>query len=236
MRKLVTCCVAALLLTFGANAFSAPVDLGNLASSPYIYNDAQSYGIAKISFDYSYGDYDLPVGQASFRIRRGDGAWLGSFNVYDTSFNMDTDYGPYEANISLAGPHHHFEFILNSHNGLWSLNLDGSDVVFHSTGSTNNPQPDGTSIVVGDDLSAQYFSDESAQAVQNAIDLGWTANTGTEGIGGNGTYQLQFVGLDGATGAFVDNISISEVPEPTTLLVWSMLGLVGLAAGWRRWK
>ena len=212
MKKIVISCFVLALLTIATNAF-ASIDLGTLTTSPYKYNATESYGVAAISFDYSYGNTTLPIGQAAFRIRRlnsdGTDNWFGSFNIYATSFNLDTDYGPYEASMSLSGTHH-FEFTMNSYNGQWGLKLDGSDVVFHALASTTSPQPDGTVVAAGDTLANQYFSDESMQSALNAVALGWATwnSTGTglegnakDGVGGTGLYQLQFTGLAGATGA-----------------------------------
>ncbi len=34
----------------------------------------------------------------------------------------------------------------------------------------------------------------------------------------------------------IDNVSIATIPEPATLLVWSLLAALGFALGWQRRK
>jgi hypothetical protein len=34
----------------------------------------------------------------------------------------------------------------------------------------------------------------------------------------------------------IDDIRVQAVPEPSTIAIWSLLGLVGLGCGWRKWK
>lgn len=59
--------------------------------------------IVNILFDYNNGENPTLtsnlVGTPEFRIRRlnddGSDSWLGSFNIHSTSFNLDTDLGPY---------------------------------------------------------------------------------------------------------------------------------------------
>lgn len=227
MKKVLPCTI--ILLTLGA-ASASPIDLGSLSSSPYEYDSrvGMSSDVTTISFDYSYGDFTLPVGQAAFRIRRlnddNTDSWLASINIYDTTFNVDTDFGPYSANMSLAGTNH-FEFTLNRMNGLWDLTVNDSPLTFYSLASTNAVQPDGFPVSgAGVQITNKYFSDESDVAVQNAIDLGMTAYTGSDGLGGTGAYRLEFTGLSGATGAFVDNINVVPVPGAV------VLGLLGLSA------
>lgn len=70
--------------------------------------------------------------------------------------------------------------------------------------------------------------------------------TGTQGAsGGRGGYGtgnpysmsgaifLTSAGGNAATGGSSD-VSIQNIPEPTTVAIWSLLGGVGLAAGWRK--
>ena len=248
-KSVAMCCTLSIFLTFVAGA-SAYVDLsGYMPNTPYEYDSTAgtSAAVTKISFDYSYGDI-LPssVGKPGFRIRRLNpdltDSWLGSFNMHTNSFNLDTDFGPYSnSDSSLVAGTHHYEFTLNRTNGLWDLAIDGTPIEFSSLASTNYIQPDG--FVIGESspgvtnigvvIANKYFSDESSEAVQNAIDLGMTAYTGGAGLGGTGAYRLEFTGLPGATGAFVDNIQFTPIPAPGAIL----LGGIGVSlVGWLRRK
>ena len=213
---------------------------------PYTYDIAAgTYDITTISFDYSYGnqgrsatDYPTEINPA-FKIRRlnGDGtdSYLGSFDIYATSFTLNSDYGPYrKEDMSLghvADPHevYHYEFTLNRSNGLWDLAIDGVLVDFVAVAATNSTQPNGDSLTVGSVVTNKFFSDESAQAHANAAALGWTANAG-DGVGGTGAYRLWF---QDAYEGYVDNIEVTNVPEPVTL-AGLVLGIGCLARYIRR--
>lgn len=223
----------------GSNALAA-IDL---TGGGYDYDIAAgTYDVTVISFDFDFGALYSP--SAAFRIRRGDGGWLGSFNIHSTSFNLDTDYGPYTANGDLSGSNH-YDFTLNSSNGLWDLAVNGVAIDFYpilSGGSvTANPQPNGDSVSTGSIVPNKFFSDESPESGQNAVDLGWATWTGgnpplagnaADGVGGNGTYKLVFVA---AAGGSVNNITVTNTPEPGTMIVWGLLGMVAAGYGvWRR--
>jgi hypothetical protein len=230
MKKSMTIC--AVLLTALAAGSMAAIDL---STSGYDYDIAAGAGdVTKISFDYYYG---AAQSTPAFRIRRLNDdltdSWIGSFNIYANSFNLDTDYGPYaKEGMSLAGLKH-YEFTLNRSNGLWDLAIDGVNIGFVPilTGGsvTGNPQPNGDSVSAGVVIPNKFFSDESMQSGQNAIDLGWATLVGgslvgnaADGVGGTGAYRIKFLT---ASGTSVDNIQVTNIPEPATML---LLGLGGL--------
>ncbi|MEN6306265.1 MAG: hypothetical protein ABFD91_00795 [Anaerohalosphaeraceae bacterium] len=234
MKKcMVIWALSSLLLLVGANAVA---DVTPLSNSNYSYDIAAGASdIVKISFDYTYGNEVLPMGHAAFRIRRlndnGTDGFLGSFNIYATSFNLDTDYGPYSKDMGLGGVNH-YEFTLNRSNGLWDLAVNGTPIDFVALSSTNAIQPDGYAVTPDSVVANKYFSDESLQSGLNAIDLGWANLVGSElvgnannGVGGTGAYRLWFAQSENGS---VANISVTPVPAPGAILLGAMgMGLVG---------
>jgi len=55
----------------------------------------------------------------------------------------------------------------------------------------------------------KYFSDETDEAVLNAEYLGWTANTGSNGVGSASAYKIKF---PAASGSSVNNIVVTPTP------------------------
>jgi hypothetical protein len=241
MKKFSTICVMVLMIMVVSGSVStATIDL---STTGYDYDIAAGAGdITKISFDYNYG---ATQSTPAFRIRRlnddNTDSWIGSFNIYASSFNLDTDYGPYaKEGMSLAGLKH-YEFTLNRSNGLWDLAIDGTIIGFVPilTGGsiTGNPQPNGDTVTAGTVMPNKFFSDESMQSAQNAVALGWATLNGegteedpyyltgnaADGVGGTGAYRIKFLT---ASGSSVDNIAVSIVPEPVTI---ALFGLGGLA-------
>jgi len=233
MKTVLSICAVTLFFAVCVNMSIAAVNL----TATYDYDIAAGAGdIAVISFDYNYGTSN-PLTPA-FRIRRlntdGTDSWIGSFNIHTASFNLDTDFGPYSnSSISLAGTNH-YEFTLNRSNGLWDLKINGSLVDFVALSSTNAIQPNGYAVTVGEVIANKYFSDESDEAIANAVALGYPYTTYTGyvdetnegvGIGGTGAYRLRFLS---ASGGFVDNIQVVNVPEPATMALLALGSLLGL--------
>ena len=228
MKKLITICTVGMLLAISTGALAAAIDLTDLSESG-VYSDKYlrdvyqvdrpaetgDGDITVISFDYSCGDdATYAPDHAAFRIRalggaspEADGAnWLSSFNIHPGSYNLDTDYGPSVSSGPLASGVNHYEFTLNRSTGEWDLSLNGTPGVLVQS----VPELGGVN----------YFSDESPEAIANAI--GTPFEPFGVGIGGTGGYRILF---EEASGGWVDNIQITNIPEPATM---SLLGLGAL--------
>jgi len=193
-------------------------------SYPYNYDIRAGIGdITTNSFDYSYGDAPLgDMGPGDFRIHRlnadGTDSWAMSCRIGLESWNVDTDFGPYEvASFELLVGVHHYEFTLNRSNGEWDLVLDGNPVNFIAHAHITGRQADGIAIPPGDPTPNPYFSDESPEAYANAKALGWWVDPYTkesiyysatrDGVGGTGAYRLVF---KQAPGGSVGNIVVTN--------------------------
>jgi hypothetical protein len=230
MKKLAILCSIVLILSAGdANVSADVTQVDELLP-------LGTYDITYISFDYTYGGNPS---SDEFQIKgyydSGDGLrghWTMDINFDESGAPLviDTDYGPYALN-GAAGLYvgtHNYDFMLNSGNGLWTLAIDGTPMDFVATSSTNSTQPDGTAVTAGNVVANKYYSDESAQAVQNALDLGWTANA-PDGVGGVKQFRLRFY-LEDEEGGDADSYgtitTTNVVPVPGAVL----LGMFGMAA------
>ncbi|MCC7351213.1 MAG: PEP-CTERM sorting domain-containing protein [Phycisphaerales bacterium] len=236
----------------------------NLDSADYFEGTPDLPGnLTFMSFDYTPGPVAFSASPPDFsNIARFDinylnptnnpsdpsaGHWFTQmFYGYDDSNNLtlavDSDYGPYAAQVDLTGQHHYL-FTVDQSNGKMWLSVDGSPVAFKATngitqfdiGGTSSPQPDGTAVTGGDSVPYLFVSDESETSGANAVALGWASwvdvndhsqgltGNAVDGVGGEGSYQLQFYQKSGAS---VSNISF--VPEPSLLGLLGVAGLGGL--------
>ncbi|MCK4886127.1 MAG: hypothetical protein KAS96_02000, partial [Planctomycetes bacterium] len=193
-----------LTLMLCVGAFADTIDLSSVG---YDHNIVAGPGdVIVIAFDYDTGGNDTTI---NFRRLNDDGgdSWMMPVDFTGTYIEVDSDYGPYRYNVSLSGVNS-YVFMLDRSNGLWKMSLNGSPVDFVATSSTTNPQPDGTTVTDGVVVADKYFSDESAEAVQNAADLGWTANAG-DGVGGTGAYKVKF---PQASGSYIENLTVTPMP------------------------
>lgn len=269
MKKLMTiCAVVTMLLAVSTGAFATPVDLSNLPGNPIreeytqvFEGQTSPYDWTRIAFDYDFhsvGNHVPYTTAGEIQIKRYQTAAYSSwmmqmnFDTVDSLFVVDTDYGVYAAPLAGFGGEHHYEFMLNRSNGLWTMALDGVEQTFKAasisagvldgvTHGTATPQPDGTAVAVGDTVANKYFSDESYTSIANAVGLGWATvgdppdhlhGNASGGVGGVGDWKLYFAE---ATGNSVDNITMSNVPEPLTMAGLA-LGIGSLATYIRRRK
>ncbi|MFA5291553.1 MAG: PEP-CTERM sorting domain-containing protein [Phycisphaerae bacterium] len=219
MKKLIVICAVVTMILVVSTGALAVINLTDLSESGvfsakynrYVYGvdrpaEPGDGDITIISFDYSCGDDATYAPEhAAFRIRalggatpEADGAnWLSSFNIHPGSYNLDTDYGPSVSSDPLASGVNHYEFTLNRSTGEWDLALNGIPGVLVQS----IPELGGVN----------YFSDESPEAYANAIGTPFEPYVG---IGGTGGYRILF---EEASGGSVDNIQITNIPEPTTI-------------------
>jgi hypothetical protein len=148
---------------------------------------------------------------------------------------IDTDYGPYTAPVAVGSGSNHYDFMLNSYTGLWTLAIGGTPIDFYATAETETPQPDGTIVTVGSVVANKYYSDESQQSYINAINLGWATLNGSslegnaeDGVGGAKQFKLRFFVEDSVDGDgdSYGNITVSNVPEPATMCLLVLGGLL----------
>ncbi|MCX7424311.1 MAG: hypothetical protein NTW96_01530 [Planctomycetia bacterium] len=260
-RFMIAVLALAMMLLTSTTALATIIDLTTLTNDPItgrqeytqVFEGRTSpYDWTRIAFDYDFqnvGNHVPDPTAGEIQIKRYDyvdatAHWMMEmrFDSTGTTFTVDTDYGPYIYTAAttggLKGPHS-YEFMLNRSNGLWTMAIGGSELMFQATSTTTDPQPDGTAVVVGADVASKYFSDESETSGLNALALGWATWNGSslegnasDGVGGVGDWKLYFAEAEGNS---VDGITMGNVPEPASLIVWSLLGLAAAGLGlWRR--
>ena len=87
--------------------------------------------------------------------------------------------------------------------------------------------------VIVDPASATY-SASVTDGINSASADGLGFRNGTPGV-----YDILHFGMSASTGGddltfALDSISIAETPEPASIALWSLIGVVGLGFGWRR--
>ncbi|HPS56315.1 MAG TPA: hypothetical protein PLP05_12020, partial [Sedimentisphaerales bacterium] len=191
-----------LTLMLCAGGFADTIDLSSQGYNHNVVAGA-SY-VTVISFDYNTGGNSTTVNFRSLKDDGGD-SWMMPVSFTNSYIEVDSDYGPYRYTASLSGTHS-YVFTLNRFNGLWTLSIDGSVVNFVATSSTSNPQPDGTTVTAGAVVSKKYFSDETAESGQNAMDLGWA--DAVSGIGSAGAYKIKF---PQASGSYIEDLTVTPM-------------------------
>lgn len=82
-------------------------------------------------------------------------------------------------------------------------------------------------------LATQNFSFTNTAATTKT-NMGWTEYS-LVFIAESTSTKLTFTSLNAVSwGAALDNVSVTAVPEPATLAIWSLFGAVGMTATWRR--
>ncbi|MFA5291555.1 MAG: PEP-CTERM sorting domain-containing protein [Phycisphaerae bacterium] len=233
MKKLITIgAVLLIVIAANVNTFASVIQEDVLLP-------LGTYDVTYISFDYTYGGNSA---DDEFQIKgyyEGSGHWTMdiNFDKDGAPLVIDTDYGPYYT-IGSIGSYigsHHYDFMLNSYTGLWKLEIDMSEIDFYATADTENPQPDGTEVILGNVVANKYYSDESITSGENALALGWATWNGSslegnaaDGVGGVRQFKLRFYVEDseGGDGDSHGDITALNVPEPATIC---LLGLGALS-------
>ena len=87
--------------------------------------------------------------------------------------------------------------------------------------------------VIVDPASATYSASVTDGITSVSAD-GLGFRNGTPGV-----YDFLHFGVSASGGSddltvALDSIAIAEIPEPASIALWSLLGIVGIAFGWRR--
>lgn len=99
---------------------------------------------------------------------------------------------------------------------------------------------DGTAHYIGDYAYDTWYSFRlSIDIAANSYDIYRDGNLLASGASfrGSPTYlnRVCFAGTTGGiVGGYLDDLRITAIPEPTSLIVWLLLGVVGITVGWWR--
>ncbi len=105
---------------------------------------------------------------------------------------------------------------------------------FHARTVTDNDN--GIDVFLTSAGSAPTAADRITFSHIDDPELGWIEQGIQISVASAGDYDLTFaaVGLENSLGGYVDDVSLSAVPEAASLVVWALLGAFGVAIGWWR--
>lgn len=171
------------------------------------------------------------VGDSSFSVRvrsipfpggfLDNDVWGLAFGFQDTSNHYRlgwggggyTDYGPY----GVGGTGATGLFFVKQSSGVGTLLFNDSSLLWQ-----NNVDYDVTILRTGDNIAF------SVVRVSDGVTLASHTETDSDPVQGHvGVY------VDSQTTRFTD-FDVSPIPEPSTLIIWSLLGTLGIAVGWWR--
>ncbi len=173
------------------------------------------------SYDFEFGvapTQSFPTGVWSFE-------WSVNSNYDGSQFGYNLDDLTYD--LSLTGPSGTpvtFDPINGGNPG-----AGGSVFWDHAIGDNSTANGDGISAA-----NEAAYADLIAN--NNVAQNSWKAVWFFPGFDPTvtGTYTISLAAFDGGQQVAFSTIDINVVPEPASLLVWSLLGTVGIAAGYRR--
>ena len=187
---------------------------------------------------------------------------IETFNSIISDHNLGTDgpknMGDFTLSVN-AGPEAHLNGIEAFDPNEWDIqgyarDYDGSTYIVGSLTRRYTPSPP----EVGDTFVTATFASSVAAFALDFISMNFRNNGETEGLLLNGTTKIDFSGEDGFLGVVdtsgatintvkivgndaawgADNFSYSTdaVPEPSSIAMWSALGIIGLAVARRKRK
>lgn len=214
---------------------NTPVFVDTLSANYSDYDPTQGAGAESAAFgtmywDGQFGSTDgvetnpadaIPFsGSLTNNIGPGEGVNFDSHTVLDAEGQTFTNFLSFKVNDSFGGGDGDLVFAATIPGGNWDMTdwelkfaarIDGSvdanvDILFSTDGSTYNPV--GTATITANDTLFTFPVAGNASP--------------------NGYYMLDFTGLAATGNPVIDNVSISAVPEPSTIAF--LMGLIALGA------
>jgi len=90
--------------------------------------------------------------------------------------------------------------------------------------SFNVTHDDGLTLIIG----GVKVVDAPGPTAPAVTPFTWT------GASGNYSFELDYAEVDGAPAVLIVDLPLSSTPEPSTLIVWSLLGSLAIGLGWWR--